>query len=64
VVLAPFVGAEIRLGRSFSLDLETKWYAPSEETKPRNVDYKLHIGGKGAIGFVLGAGYSFGGWHE
>ena len=64
VVLAPFVGAEIRLGRSFSLDLETKWYAPGEETKPRNVDYKLPIGGKGAIGFVLGAGYSFGGWHE
>lgn len=63
-VLAPLVGAEVRLGRGFSLGLETRWYGPGEKTKPRNVNYKIPIGGKGALGFVLGAGYSFGGWYE
>jgi hypothetical protein len=60
VVLAPFLGTEARLGRRFNLNLEAKWYAPTEETKPRNVDYRLPIGGRGAVGFVLGVGYGFG----
>jgi hypothetical protein len=64
VVIAPFAGAETRLGRSFSFSLEAKWYAPFEKTKPRNVDYRLPIGGKGAVGFVLGVNYHFGGWYE
>jgi hypothetical protein len=64
VVLAPFVGGQVDLGPKFSLGAEAKWYAPTEPTKPRNVDYKLGIAGKGAVGFVLGAGYKFGGDHD
>lgn len=64
VVLAPFVGAQFDLGPRFSLGAEGKWYAPTEPTKPRNVDYRLPIAGHGAVGFVLGAGYKFGGNHE
>ena len=64
VVFAPVVGQEVRLGRTFALGLEAKWYAPTEETEPRNVNYKLPIGGKGAVGFTLGANWLFGGWYE
>lgn len=63
-VLAPFVGEEVRLGRRLSLSLESKWYAPGHDTKPRNIDYRIPIGGKGALGFVLGANYHVGGWYE
>jgi hypothetical protein len=64
VVLAPFVGGEWRAGDRFSLNLEAKWYAPTEPTEPRNVKYTLPIAGKGAVGFVLGANWTFGGNHD
>ena len=64
VVLAPFVGGEWRAGDRFSLDIEAKWYAPTEPTHPRDVNYSLPIAGKGAVGFVLGANWVFGGKHE
>jgi hypothetical protein len=64
VVLAPLVGGEFRLGDRLALDLEAKWYAPTEPTRPRNVNYKLPIGNHGAVGFVLGANWLFGGKHE
>lgn len=63
-VFAPLIGQEVRLGRRFSLGLEAKWYAPGQKTRPRNVDYRLPLGGTGALGFVLGANYHFGGWYE
>jgi hypothetical protein len=61
---APVLGEEVRLGRSFSLGLEAKWYAPTEITKPRVIDFRMPISGHGAVGFVLGANYHFGGWYE
>jgi hypothetical protein len=64
VVLAPFAGAEARLGRRLSLSLESKWYAPTEPARPRDVYYSLPIAGRGAVGFTLGFSYLFGGWHE
>jgi len=64
VVLAPFIGGGWRAGDRFSLNLEAKWYAPTEPTHPRNVNYSLPIAGKGAVGFVLGANWVFGGNHE
>jgi hypothetical protein len=64
VVLAPFIGGEWRANDGFSLALEAKWYAPTEPTHPRNVDYSLPIGGKGALGFVLGANWTFGGQRD
>jgi hypothetical protein len=64
VVLAPFVGGRFKVSDMFSLSLESKWYAPTEKTHPRNVDYTLPIGGHGAVGFVLGANWLFGGNHE
>jgi hypothetical protein len=64
VVLAPFVGTEWHISDPFSLNLEAKWYAPTEKTHPRNVNYSLPIGNHGAVGFVLGANYGFGGKSE
>ena len=64
IVLAPFVGGEYRLSDRFALDLELKWYAMTEPTHPRNLNYKLPIGNHGAVGVVLGANWSFGGKHE
>jgi hypothetical protein len=64
VVLAPFVGTEWHISDPFSLNLEAKWYAPTERTHPRNVNYSLPIGNHGAVGFVLGANYGFGGKSE
>jgi len=64
VVLAPFIGGEWRASDRFSLALEAKWYAPTEPTHPRDVNYTLPIAGKGAVGFVLGANWTFGGKHE
>jgi len=64
VVLAPFVGTEWRSNDRFSLALEGKWYAPTEKTRPRNVSYSLPINNRGAVGFVLGGNWLFGGNHE
>jgi hypothetical protein len=64
VVLAPLVGAEWYVSDPVSLNLEAKWYAPTEPTKPRNVNYVLPIGNRGAVGFVVGANWLFGGKHE
>ena len=64
VVLAPFLGGEFRVSDRLAFDLEAKWYAPTEPTHPRNVNYSLPIGNHGAVGFVLGANWSFGGSHE
>lgn len=64
VVLAPLIGAEVRVARRLSLGLETKWYAPTEPTNPRIVDYRLPIAGKGAVGFNLGVNYRFRGWYD
>jgi hypothetical protein len=64
VVLAPLVGAECRLSDRFGLAIEAKWYAPTEPTHPRNVNYALPISNHGGVGFVLGANWTFGGNHE
>jgi hypothetical protein len=64
VALAPFVGEEVRVGRSFSLALEAKWFGAGEPTEPRTVDYRLPLFGSGAVGFVLGANWHPGGWYE
>ncbi len=64
VVLAPFVGGEFRVSDPLSLNLEAKWYAPTEPTEPRNIHYSLPVGNRGAVGFVLGANWLFGGKHE
>jgi hypothetical protein len=64
IVWAPLLGEEVKLGRRVALALEAKWYAPTEITKPRVVDYRLPIAGHGALGFVLGVNYLFGGRHE
>ncbi|MEO0081851.1 MAG: hypothetical protein ABIL25_06125 [candidate division WOR-3 bacterium] len=63
-VFAPFVGEEVRLGSRVSLCAEAKWYAPTEKASPRSVDYRIPIAGQGAVGFVLGVNYQFGGWYE
>jgi hypothetical protein len=64
VVLAPFVGTEWRSSDRFSLALEGRWYAPTEPTRPRNVNYRLPIATLGAVGFVLGANWLFGGGND
>lgn len=64
LVLSPFIAEEVRISKKFSLALEAKWYAPSEITKPRVIDYKIPISKHGALGFVFGFNYLLGGWYE
>jgi hypothetical protein len=64
VLLAPLVGGEFKVNDALSLGLEAKWYAPTEKTHPRNVNYSLPISDHGGIGFVLGANWTIGGKHE
>jgi hypothetical protein len=64
VVLAPFVGGQFKVCDPLSLNLEAKWYAPTEPTEPRNVHYSLPIANHGAVGFVLGANWLLGGNHD
>jgi hypothetical protein len=64
VVLAPLIGAGWRVSDPVSLNLEAKWYAPTEPTHPRNVDYVLPIANHGAVGFVVGANWLLGGGNE
>jgi hypothetical protein len=64
VVLAPFVGGEFKVSNPLALNLEAKWYAPTEPTEPRNIHYSLPVGNRGAVGFVLGANWLLGGTRE
>lgn len=64
LVLAPFIGEELLIGKKLSIGLELKWYAPFEITKPRLIDYRIPISDHGALGFVLGFNYHLGGWYE
>jgi hypothetical protein len=61
---APYVGQEVYIGRGFSANAEVKWYAPTEATKPRVVNFTLPVAGQGDLGAVLGVSYGFGGWYE
>jgi len=58
VIIAPFLGFEFNIGH-FGLNLEGKWYAPTENTKYRVVDYQLKPFDHGAIGFAWGVSYRF-----
>jgi len=57
VVLAPLIGWEFSMGRKLVLNLETKWYAPTEESEKRVVDYTIRPFDYGALGFVWGLSY-------
>lgn len=59
LVFVPLVGAELPFGRRFVLDVETKWYAPSEESEDRAVEYSIKPFGHGALGFAIGGSYKF-----
>lgn len=59
LVSAPFIGLELPFGNHFILNLETKWYGPTEESEDRVVDYNFKPLGYGALGFVWGASYKF-----
>jgi hypothetical protein len=58
VVLAPLFGAELVFGRMM-INLESKWYAPTEQSDNRVVDYTLIPANTGAIGFVWGISCRF-----
>lgn len=55
-IFAPLVGVELPFGR-FNVNLEAKWYAPTERSDNRIVDYTLIPTDQGAIGFVWGLSY-------
>jgi hypothetical protein len=61
MVPAFLLGGEFTLGSRSALRLETRWYAPTESGDDRVVDFALTPFGQGAIGFVLGFEYRFGG---
>jgi hypothetical protein len=59
VVMAPLIGAETPLGKSFRVNAEALWYAPTEASEDRVVDYTLRPFDHGAIGFAAGVSYVF-----
>ena len=61
LVPACLLGGEFALNRRLAISLETRWYAPTESGDDRVVDYSITPFGQGAVGFVLGFSYSFGG---
>jgi len=61
VIPAFLLGGEAALSRRLGFSLETRWYAPTESGDDRVVDYALSPFGQGAVGFVLGVAYTFGG---
>jgi len=58
IIIAPFLGFDFNIGH-FGLNLEGKWYAPTEDTKYRVVDYKIKPFNQGAVGFAWGVSYQF-----
>jgi hypothetical protein len=58
IIIAPFIGFEFNFSH-FGLNLEGKWYAPTEDTEFRVVDYKLKPFDHGAVGFAWGFSYRF-----
>ena len=59
IILAPLVGVEIPFGKRFVVNGEILWYAPTEKSKDRVVDYTLRPFDHGAIGFAAGVSYVF-----
>ncbi|KPK71979.1 hypothetical protein AMJ87_06115 [candidate division WOR_3 bacterium SM23_60] len=59
VILAPLVGTEVPLGEKFAINAEALWYAPTEASKDRVVDYTLRPFDHGAAGFAAGVSYVF-----
>lgn len=59
VILAPLVGVEVPFGKRFVVNTEALWYAPTEASKDRVVDYTLRPFDHGAIGFAAGVSYIF-----
>lgn len=58
IIIAPFLGFEFNIGH-FGLNLEGKWYAPTEDTEYRVVDYKIKPFNRGAVGIAWGISYQF-----
>lgn len=59
LVFVPLFGLEFPFKKRFALNLETKWYAPSEESEDRVVDYEIKPFSHGALGVVWGLSYKF-----
>ncbi|MBE0432592.1 hypothetical protein IBX73_03895 [candidate division WOR-3 bacterium] len=59
VVPVFLAGGEFGLGDRLVLDLEARWYAPTESGDDRVVDYTITPFGQGAVGFVIGLSYAF-----
>jgi hypothetical protein len=61
---SPYVGHNFRLRENLSLDVEVKWYSGYERTQPRPIKYTMPLANHGAIGFVAGINWHFGGWYR
>lgn len=61
---APYVGHELRVGPRLSVTVEARWYAAPAANKPRTVTYSMPIANCGALGFVGGVNYLWGGWYR
>jgi hypothetical protein len=61
VILVPYIGFEIPFGHKWILNLETKWYAPHEDSEYRVVDYAIKPVNYGALGFTCGLSVNIGG---
>jgi hypothetical protein len=61
---AVLMGSEFSAGKYLGLSAELKWYAPSENSTYRVVNYPISPGGLGAFGVVLGISLYPGGRHD
>jgi len=61
---SPYVGHNFSVGRALSVNLEMKWYAAFERSRPRAVIYSLPIANHGGLGLVAGINYHIGGWYR
>ncbi len=60
VIFVPYIGFEIPFGNQLVLNLETKWYAPHEDSENRIVDYAIKPWNYGALGFTCGLSVNIG----
>jgi hypothetical protein len=61
LIFVPYIGFEIPFGHQWVLNLETKWYAPHEDSEDRVVDYGIKPANYGALGFTCGVSVNIGG---
>jgi hypothetical protein len=57
VLITPYTGFQFNASRKLNLQAELKWMASNEDTRHGIFEGESAVGGKGVIGFFIGASY-------